>query len=100
MTTASLLALTLTGFASAWRQDCTNGCAVPTAAGKSSPVALSVESPQNPGEARVASFARDFSYGDSAEKVHAAVSIYFVCPPGSAPAGGDACPGRYLQVQT
>jgi len=101
MTTALLLAaLPLSGFVSAWRQDCSNGCALPAAAGKSEPVALSLDVPMNPGEARTARFEKEFSYGVGGERVHASATFYFVCPRGAkAVPGSDSCPSRYVQAQ-
>jgi len=93
-------ALALSGFVSAWRQDCSGECGLPAPAGKGEAVAAAIDVPLNPGEARTAKFSRDFAYAGSGEKVRAAVTIYFVCPRDGAPgAAGDTCPSHYLQVQ-
>jgi hypothetical protein len=101
MTTALLLAaLNLSGHLTPWRQDCTNGCALPQGAGKAETVAVAVDTPMNPGEARVAKFEKELSYGGAGERVRASATVYFVCPRSAKPIPGqDSCPTRYLQVQ-
>lgn len=95
---ANAAALDFSGFASSWKQDCTDGCAPPAgAAGEAA--AFSLDVPMSPGEARVARFEKDFVF-PTGEKISAAFTIYYVCPRGAAPApGADSCPSRYLQVQ-
>ncbi len=90
----------LSGYLSAWSQDCSNGCALPAAQGRSAAASLSVEVPETPGEARAASLERDFVFAGG-ERVHARVSVYYLCPRDAVSApGSDPCPARYLQVQT
>jgi hypothetical protein len=91
-------ALDFNGFVSSWKQDCTNGCALPTP-GQSGAAAFKVDVPMNPGEARTAKFDRTFAF-ETGESVTASFTVFFVCPRDSKPRPGeDSCPSRYLQVQ-
>jgi len=97
---ANAAAMDFNGFVSSWKQDCADGCALPTG-GESGSAAFEVDVPMNPGEARVAKFTRNFAFA-TGEKVTASFTVYFVCPREAgvetAP-GEDSCPSRYLQVQ-
>lgn len=95
---ASASALDFSGFLSSWRQDCTNGCALP-AGQESGAASFSVDEPMNPGEARIGKFSRTFAF-ETGEKVQAAFTVYFLCPRGAkGQPGVDSCPSRYVQVQ-
>lgn len=94
---ANAAALDFNGFLSSWKQDCTNGCALPEGAG-SEAAAFKLDVPMNPGEARVAKFEKTFVF-KTGEKVAAAFTVYYVCPRNASQSGSDACPTRYLQVQ-
>ena len=95
---ANAAALDFNGYISSWKQDCTNGCALP-APSESGPASFKVDVPVNAGEARVAKFERTLAF-ETGEKVTAAFTIYFVCPRDAEPRpGDDSCPTRYLQVQ-
>ena len=95
---ANAAALDFSGFVSSWKQDCTNGCALP-AGEESAAAAFKADEPMNPGEVRVAKFERAFAFA-TGEKMKAAFTVYFVCPRGAADEPGvDSCPSRYLQVQ-
>jgi hypothetical protein len=95
---ANAAALDFAGFVSSWKQDCTDGCALP-AGGESGAAAFQVDVPMSPGEARVAKFDRTFAFA-SGEKVSAAFTVYYLCPRDAAgEPGGDPCPARFLQVQ-
>jgi len=86
------------GYISSWRQDCSNGCALP-AAQASEAAAFKIDVPMNPGEARVAKFARSFGFA-SGEKIEASFTVYYLCPrDGHASPAGESCPSRYLQIQ-
>ncbi len=95
---ASAAAMDFSGHISSWKQDCTNGCALPAGA-ESGAASFALDVPMAPGEAHVAKFDRAFAFA-SGEKISAAFTVYFVCPreTGAKP-GGDSCPARYLQVQ-
>lgn len=96
---ASASALDFSGFVSSWKQDCTDGCALP-AGEQSGPASFRVDEPMNPGEARVGKFERTFSF-KTGETVRAEFTVYFVCPRAAKGRPGvDSCPSRYLQVQT
>ncbi|HEX4046266.1 MAG TPA: hypothetical protein VH309_00440 [Elusimicrobiota bacterium] len=95
---ANAAALGFSGFASSWKQDCTDGCAPPAGAATEA-AAFQLDVPMNPGEARVARFEKDFAF-PTGERISAAFTVYYVCPRGAAPAPGvDSCPSRYVQVQ-
>ena len=95
---ANAAALDFAGFVSSWKQDCTNGCALP-AAGESEAAAFKVDVPMNPGEARIAKFSKNFVFA-SGEKVSAAFTVYYLCPRDAVSSPGeDSCPSRYVQVQ-
>lgn len=95
---ANAAALDFSGFVSSWKQDCTNGCALP-AGEESAPAAFSADEPMNPGEAHVGRFERTLAF-KTGEKVLAAFTVYFVCPRGAVNRPGvDSCPQRYVQVQ-
>jgi hypothetical protein len=91
-------ALDFAGHVSSWKQDCTDGCALP-APGPAEAAAFALDVPAAPGEARVAKFEKTFAFA-SGEKIRAAFTVYFVCPrDGSSLPGVDTCPSRYVQVQ-
>ena len=91
-------ALNFSGFVSSWKQDCTNGCALP-AGEESGPASFMVDEPMNPGEAHTGKFERAFAF-KTGEKVFAAFTVYFVCPRGGAGEPGvDSCPARFIQIQ-
>jgi len=95
---ASASAMDFSGFLSSWKQDCTDGCALP-AGEESGAASFSVDEPMNPGEARLGTFERTFSF-KSGETVKAVFTVYFVCPrPAKGQPGVDSCPTRYVQVQ-
>ncbi len=95
---ANAAALDFAGFVSSWKQDCTNGCALPAGEG-SAPASFKADEPMSPGEVHVAKFERAFEYS-TGEKVTAAFTVYFLCPRGAANEPGvDSCASRYLQVQ-
>lgn len=92
--------LEFSGFASAWRQDCSNGCALPAGGGPSEAATFRLDVPMNPGEARSSKFEREFVLAPAGERIKASVTVYFICPRGAKPdPGNDSCPSRYLQVQ-
>lgn len=92
--------LEFSGFVSAWRQDCTNGCALPAGSGPSEAAAFTLDVPMNPGEARTAKFEREFVLAPTGERIKASVTVYFLCPRGAkSDPGGDSCPSRYVQAQ-
>ena len=98
LSAASASALDFSGFVSSWKQDCTNGCALP-AGEESGAASFSVDEPMNPGEARLGKFERTFAF-KTGETVKAAFTVYFVCPRAEKGRPGvDSCPSRYLQVQ-
>lgn len=91
-------ALDFSGFVSSWKQDCTDGCALPAGEG-SGAASFQVDEPMNPGEARIGKFERTFAF-KTGEKIQAAFTVYFVCPrDAKSQPGVDSCPSRYLQVQ-
>jgi hypothetical protein len=95
---ANASAMDFDGFVSSWKQDCTNGCALPVPS-ESGPASFKIDVPMNPGEARTAKFERTFSF-ETGEKVKASFTMFFVCPRDERPRPGeDSCPSRYLQVQ-
>ena len=95
---AKAAALDFAGHVSSWKQDCTNGCALP-AAGAAEAAAFKLDAPMAPGEAHVAKFDKTFVFA-TGEKIWAAFTVYFVCPRDAASQPGvDTCPSRYLQVQ-
>jgi hypothetical protein len=95
---ANAAAMDFAGYVSSWKQDCTNGCALP-AGSESGAAAFKADVPMNPGEVRVAKFSRNFVFA-SGEKISAAFTVYFLCPrDAEAKPGEDSCPSRYLQVQ-
>lgn len=97
---APAAALEFSGFVSAWRQDCANGCAVPESAAPGQDGAFRLDVPMNPGEARTAKFEREFVLTPSGERIKAVVTAYFICPRDAKPQPGvDSCPTRYVQVQ-
>lgn len=95
---ANAAALDFAGFVSSWRQDCTNGCALP-AGGESAAAAFKIDVPMSPGEARIAKFSRTFAFS-TGEKVAADFTVYYLCPRDAVSEPGvDSCPSRYVQVQ-
>lgn len=91
----------LSGYVSAWRQECVDSCGVPTAEGGSESAKAALTAPTRPGQAQSAVVEEDFAIAAdataAAERVHAKLTFYYVCPRGSA-ADAD-CPSRYVQVQ-
>ncbi|HXT01240.1 MAG TPA: hypothetical protein VN915_11230 [Elusimicrobiota bacterium] len=95
---AGASALDFSGFVSSWKQDCTDGCALP-AGEESGAASFAVDEPMNPGEARIGKFSRTYAF-KTGETVSADFTVYFVCPRGAkGEPGVDSCPSRYLQVQ-
>ena len=91
-------ALDFSGHISSWKQDCTNGCALP-GGGSSQTAAFAVDVPMSRGEARAAKFEKTFAF-PSGEKIGASFTVYYVCPTDAvAKPGEDSCPTRYVQVQ-
>ncbi|MBI5209076.1 MAG: hypothetical protein HY927_03790 [Elusimicrobia bacterium] len=90
-------ALTLTGFVSAWTQDCAGGCALPKPSRTNIPAELVLALPSQPGQATVARSALELDFGPDG-KVRAEMAVYAVCPLGGAGLDGG-CPGLYFQAQ-
>lgn len=93
---AAELPLELTGYVSAWTQNCAgSSCALPVPGQRNYPVNLSLALPDTPGQAAAAHFTAPLLLVDG-EEVTAELTLYAVCPYGSAP---GTCAGRYFQAQ-
>ncbi len=89
-------ALELSGYVSAWTQDCSGAsCALPVPGQRNLPVTLALGEPSSPGQAAAAHSSRVLSLGADGE-LKAELSFYAVCPYGGAP---GTCAGRYFQAQ-
>lgn len=87
--------LELSGYISAWTQDCPGGkCALPVPGERNRPIILSLGLPSAPGEAAAASADAAFSLGG--EQVQAGLGFYAICPYAGR---NETCPGRYFQAQ-
>ena len=87
--------LELSGFISAWTQDCPGGaCQLPRPGERNRPVSLRLALPSSPGEASAAHIAVKLLLPGGAEQP-ADLNFYAVCPYG----GKEDCAGRYFQAQ-
>lgn len=97
-----VLFVVLTGFVSAWRQDCSGAgeCAVPVAVKSDEAVSVRLDVPSAPGEARTARVKKEYAFGANGEKVAATFTFYYLCPKDAVnDAWNDPCPTRYVQAQ-
>ncbi|MDA8243935.1 MAG: hypothetical protein M0025_07435 [Elusimicrobia bacterium] len=87
--------LELSGFVSAWTQDCSSGtCGLPAPGEFNRPVTLSIKPPAAAGEAASARASLELALPDGS-RLPAEITLYAVCPYG----GKDGCAGRYFQAQ-
>lgn len=88
--------LAITGYLSAWTQDCQGAsCALPAPGERNRPVLLRLVMPSAPGEASAAHASETLSLGAAGE-ILAEINFYAICPYGGAP---GTCAGRYFQAQ-
>lgn len=93
---ASEAPLELSGFVSAWTQDCAGAsCALPVPGQRNQPLDLTLALPTEPGQAAAAHSSQALSLPEGGE-LKAEITLYAICPYGSAP---GVCAGRYFQVQ-
>lgn len=90
--------LILKGFLSGWTQDCAKGCGLPKPTAANIPLEAALTLPAKPGEASSAALEGSLDSG-AGGTLQARVSFFAVCPYAQAFASGEACPGRYFQVQ-
>lgn len=86
--------LQLSGYVSAWIQDCSGGaCQLPAAGQSDVPVKVSLSLPSASGQASAAGASLELALPNGSE-LPVQIDLYAVCP--STVAG---CPGRYFQAQ-
>ncbi len=89
-------AFELSGYVSAWTQDCSGGsCALPVPGQRNLPVTLTLGEPSGPGQAAAAHSSVALTLGEAGELL-AELDFYALCPYGGAP---GTCAGRYFQAQ-
>ncbi len=86
--------LKLSGYVSVWTQDCSGGgCQLPVAGQSDAPLNVSLSVPSVSGQASAVRASLNLALPGGA-RLPVEMDFYAVCP-----STGDACPGRYFQVQ-